>query len=119
VADFLSDDWFAALNDTLRAAPPPLGEGSPTYRVVLELADGPAASVHALTLTVTPDGAFVEPGDHLAADTVVRLAYHDARAIANGELASAEALREGRIKVRGDVPALVSLLAWLLETRAA
>ncbi len=119
MADFLSDDWFAALNETLRAAPrPPLGEDSPIYRIVLELADGPSTAPHALTLTVAPEGAYAEPGDHLAADTVVRLTYSDARALTNGELASGDALRDGRLKVRGDVHALVPLLAWLLEAHA-
>ncbi len=116
MADFLSDDWLAALNDTLRAAPrPPLGEGSPTFRVVLELADAPSTSPHALTLTVSAEGAHAELGDDVAANTVVRLSYADARALSDGELESADALREGRLKVRGDAQALVPLLDWLLE----
>ncbi len=120
MADFLSDDWFAALNDTLRAAPrPPLAEGSPTLRVVFELAGGPSTSPHAITLTVSPEGAYAERGDHLAANAVVRVSYSDARALTNGELESADALREGRLKVRGDAQALVPLLDWLLGAYGA
>jgi hypothetical protein len=116
VANFLSAEWFTALNETLtRAGVPPLGERS-DLRVVLEFVDGPTSAPHAMTLTVNAVSAFAEPGDHLAADAVVRLTYADAEALTQGTLESAVALREGRLKVRGDVQALVPLLDWLLES---
>jgi hypothetical protein len=118
VATFLSAEWFVALNETLtRAGVPPLGERS-ELRVVLELVDGPSSVPHAMTLSVNAAGAIVEPGDHLAADAVVRLTYADAEALTQGTLESAVALREGRLKVRGDVQALVPLLDWLLESHS-
>jgi hypothetical protein len=119
VANFLSAEWFDALNETLsRAGAPPLGDpGDPgDLRVVLEFVDGPSTAPHAMTLTVNAVGAFAEPGDHLAADAVVRLTYADAEALTSGTLESAMALREGRLKVRGDVQALVPLLDWFLES---
>ncbi len=119
MASFLSAEWFEALNNTLtRAGAPSLGDRS-DLRVVLELVDGPSSAPHAMTLTVNPVGAFAEPGDHLAADAVVRLTYADAEALTQGTLESAKALREGRLKVRGDVQALVPLLDWLLESHGA
>jgi hypothetical protein len=118
MADFLSAAWFVALNDTLaRASLPTLGDRS-DLRVVLEFVDGPTTAPHAMTLTVNQMGAVAEPGDHLAADAVVRLTYDDAVALTNGTLESAVALREGRLKVRGDVQALVPLLDWMLESHA-
>ena len=114
MADFLSSEWFESLNATLEAAPPPpVTNPNTTYRVVLNLLDGPAAQPHALTFTLSPDGATVTPGDHLAADTLVRLTYADALALTAGTFDSATALREGRVKVRGDMNALVPLVAWL------
>ncbi|HEV7958830.1 MAG TPA: SCP2 sterol-binding domain-containing protein, partial [Acidimicrobiales bacterium] len=81
--------------------------------------DGPTSAPHAMTFTVTAEGAVGEPGDHLAADAVVRLTYDDALALSRGTLESGVALREGRLKVSGDVQALVPLLEWLLESHSA
>jgi putative sterol carrier protein len=114
VADFLSDDWFESLNDTLRnAGPVPMKGGSSTFRIVLEFPDAPASVPHAITFTLSADAASVNAGDHLAADALVRLTYGDALALASGKFDSATALREGRLKVRGDINAIVPLLNWL------
>ena len=114
MADFLSVEWFEGLNEVLRVAGPvPLDGEDVTLRVVLQFSGAPSAQPHALTFTLRSEGASVEPGDHLAADALVRLAYADALALTSGNLDSATALREGRIKVRGDVNAVVPLLAWL------
>ena len=116
MADFLSAEWFAALNQSLAAAgTPPIEQGDDTFRVVMEFTDGPATSPHAITFSVDPDGAVVAPGDHLAANAVLRMSYADATALTNGSLESGGALREGRFKVRGDVHGLVPLLGWLLQ----
>ncbi len=112
MAEFLGAQWFEELNEVLGAAGPVPTEGA-TLRVVLEFPDAPANGAHALTFTMSPDGASAEGGDHLAADAIIRLAYSDALALTTGSLDSASALREGRIKVRGDINAVVSLLAWL------
>lgn len=118
MAEFLSAAWLAALNDTLRAAGPvPLEDPSTTFRVVLDFADAPSGVPHALTFTVTAEGASAALGDHLAADAVIRLSYADAEALTRGALDSASALREGRLKVRGDVHGLVPILSWLLAAK--
>ena len=59
------------------------------------------------------------PGDHLAAETLLRLSYADARDLTLGTFDSATALRQGRVKVRGDLNALVPLLAWLQRAHPA
>jgi SCP-2 sterol transfer family len=114
VADFLSDEWFADINASLAdAGSVPLALGSAHFRVVLEFLDGPTSLPHAMTFTMTSESASLSPGDHLAADALVSLSYHDARALSAGRFDSASALREGRVKVRGDINAIVPLLSWL------
>jgi hypothetical protein len=114
VADFLSSAWFQDLNDTLENADPvPFDDDASTVRVVIEFPDAPSNGPHALTFTIGPDGARVEAGDHLAADAMVRLSYADAAALTGGDVDSASALRDGRVKVRGDINAIVPLLNWL------
>jgi hypothetical protein len=116
VLDFLSPDWFSALNATLAGVKPPNGV---LRRVVVEFLGAPGALPHAMTLTIGPEACGAAAGDHLAADALVRVAYADARAIAEGRLTSADALREGRVKVRGDVDAIVPLLEWLIGVGAS
>ena len=116
MASFLSSEWFEQLNEVLqRAGPVPLAEGNVTLRIVFDFVDAPPALPHAMTFTLRSDGASAEAGDHLAADTLVRLPYADAVALGNGNFDSATAFREGRIKVRGDVNAVVPLLSWLQQ----
>ena len=114
MADFLSTEWFQELNDTLEnAGPVPLDDDAATTRVVIEFPDAPSNGPHAITFSIGPDGARVDSGDHLAADAIVRLSFDDASALTNGDIDSASALRDGRVKVRGDVNAIVPLLSWL------
>jgi hypothetical protein len=114
VSEFLSDPWFEELNARLfTAAPAVLPEGARPCQVVIDVPDAPDALPHALTLSISDEGARVTPGDSLNADAVLRLNYLDAAALTAGQLDSANALREGRIKVRGDVNVLVPLTTWL------
>ena len=117
MADFLSETWFAELNESLRAAGPVPLEGA-TYRVVIEMTDAPSSVPHAITLTLDNE-ASAQPGDHLAADSVLRLSFSDGAALFEGRLDSAEALRTGRVKLRGDVTALVSCVEWLQRAHPA
>ena len=64
-------------------------------RVVLAVADGRAS------LTLDPSG------EHAGTATIV-LGYPDALAMARGELDPADALAAGRVRVRGDLAALVA-----------
>jgi ubiquinone biosynthesis protein UbiJ len=104
VAEFLSDEWLNDLNENLRRADPlPLDANSQSFRVVLEFVGGPMSA----------DGASLCAGDHFAADASVSLTYADALALTSGQFDSATAVREGRVKVRGDINAIVPLLSWL------
>ena len=119
MADFLSAEWLAALNETLAGAgPAPLADSTTTLRVVLEFLDAPSDAPTALTLSLGAGAARASVGDDLGADATIRLTFADALALATGSLDSARALREGRLKVRGNAPALVPLLAWMQDARS-
>ena len=113
VDEFAGDEWFATLHATLVAAGPVPGLDA-ERRIVIHLLEAPNRAPHAFTITLGPTGAAAAPGDHLAADAVLRIDYADAARLARGDLDSATALREGRVKVRGDVGVVVALLDWLL-----
>jgi hypothetical protein len=114
VADFFSLEWFEELAQTLHdAGPVPMDSGVTIQRVVIEVPDAPSSGPHAMTICLSAEGATVDAGDHLAADAIVRLTYADALALSLGQFDSATALREGRIKARGDINAIVPALGWL------
>ncbi len=71
------------------------GDGGSQVRVVLAVAGGRAS------LTLDPSG------EHVGTATIV-LGYPDALAMARGELDPADALAAGRVRVRGDLAALVA-----------
>lgn len=119
MSDFLSPEWFNETNDLLaRAGAVPLTSDEPV-RVVFQLDGAPSSIPHAFTITLATTGARVEPGDHLAAHTVLRLSFDDARRVTTGDLDGSTALREGRVKLRGDVNELVQLLDWLVKAHPA
>jgi hypothetical protein len=123
VADFLSDQWIAALAqacaDTRETSMPPAGEGAADrlviepavqgvpgrgevrYRVVFE---GFGCSVEA----VARDGAGRNPADvHLETD------YATAVALARGAMNAQAALAAGTLRVTGDVARLAAHAAAL------
>ncbi len=68
-----------------------------TVRTILTVADGRAR------LALDPDGSA-----SAGADVTLAIGYADALAMAQGELEPADALADGRIRVRGDLSALVA-----------
>ncbi len=114
MAEFLTSEWFTELNNTLSAAGPvPLPDGASLFRVVLEFFDAPASLANVVTFTMDATGASLRVGDDPQAHASMRLSYTDALALTQGRFDSATALREGRVKVRGDINAIVPLLSWL------
>lgn len=111
--DFLSDEWFATVNETLtNAGTVEMPEGVSTYSVVFHIDGGPTSVPHAFTVTIKPQGGEISPVDDFLADSMIRLSYDDAKGLYGGNFDSAQALREGRIKVRGNVNTLVPLMKW-------
>ncbi len=120
MTDFLSEAWFAQLGEVLAGAGSvPMEDRSRTLRVVIEMYDAPSSVPHAITFTLSGDGASIAAGDHLAADAIVRLSYQDATDLNAGRFDSATALREGRVKVRGDMSVIVPVLAWIQQAHPA
>lgn len=119
MSEVLSAAWFDEMNGRLAAATPPVPSPSGGIRVVFEFSDEPAGSPHAMTFSVQDGRASLEPGDHLGAHVIVHLSYEDGRALADGSLRAGQALREGRLKVRGDTDALNQFGAWIVAAQAA
>ena len=120
MADFLSDRWFEDLRARLAlASPGALPDGARPCRLVVEFTEVPDGQTSSLTLTVSETSLEVVPGGEPPADAYLRIGFSDAAAIAGGDLDSATALRDGRIKVHGDVGAIAPLANWLLAVLGA
>ena len=133
---FLTPEWVAAYNDaladtTLPAPGPDSGlaatdgrftvaqnvSGSPDgdVRLVMVAADGGlrfAVTPLVPTGADRPDRGVPEP------EVTIALSYTDAVALATGALSPAEALNQGRIRVRGDLSVLVAGQQMLESARA-
>jgi hypothetical protein len=119
VATVLTADWFARNNARLAAATSrslTAPEGSVT--VVFELTDSPEGEPESLTFLLSDGEASIVPGGHDPADVVVRLSFDDAVALAEGHVNGGRALRDGRLKVRGDTDALNQFGAWIVATQS-
>lgn len=122
-----SPEWAAAFNESVAGLAPEPGVCFRMHQVVL---GGPDGTLH-VTLDVgipggdartdTPNGIVlrVERGDGARTAALpappgrephvtVVVAYDDAAALARGDVDPAELLRAGRVKVRGDLSALVA-----------
>ena len=119
MSDFLSSDWFAETNDRLETGRATRPSEAVDCALVVEVLAGPPGTPEALSLVLEGDDTRVVPGAVEAPSVVIRLAYADAAAIAHGHLDSATALREGRLKVRGDVNVLVPLAGWFAQILVA
>ena len=124
MARYLSPEWVASFDAALGAldlsdAVAAAGEGSlaaadGTFSVAQMVtgvpgADGSEEEVR-VVLTVSDGRAHLEldPGHARASSATIVLAYRDALAMARGELDPADALAAGRVRVRGDLAALVA-----------
>ena len=117
--DFLSEEWFATVNKTLAdAGQVEMPEGLATVSVVFVIENAPSSVPHAFTIAVKPEGGSLLAGDTLDADSIIRLSYTDAASLYSGDFDSGTALREGRIKVRGNVNTLVPLMKWFQSAYA-
>jgi hypothetical protein len=112
MASFLSPEWFSQAGEQLALSPPP-GAETVERTIMISMTDVPTSMASALTLTVSPTGVTLDATHRDEASVVVLLSYEDALALSSGTLESATALRDGRIKVRGDLAALTPLGPWL------
>jgi hypothetical protein len=140
VSRFLSPAWAEEFNAALQGVKVPgpdpdagLGASGGTFTMVQEVHGTPDGDVR-LTLRVDQGSLHLrlDPGnggdgvgggpprsDPVRADVTIVLSYDDAAAMSKGELAPAEALNTGRIRVRGDLSVLVAGQAMLDAARSA
>jgi putative sterol carrier protein len=137
VARFLSPSWAEEFNAALEGAQLPgpgpeagLAAADGTFTMVQEVRGAPDGDVR-VTLRVA-DGALRLQLDSLTGEgtdgggaedadpeVTIVISYDDAVAMSKGELAPAEALNAGRIRVRGDLSVLVAAQQMLTAARAA
>lgn len=112
---FLSDEWLAACNGALGAL------GAPGRAVVVtEVVTGaPEGCLGEVTLVADGDGVRLVAGHRDDATAWLTLAYADAEALNEGRTDPARALTEGKVRVRGDLRAVVDATALLAAAHAA
>lgn len=123
---FLSPQWVERFNEAASAAEVPepgpeagLAVRSGSFAMAQVVTDGPDGEV-CTVLHVDGSKVSMEAGDDGSppdgaegADVTVRLVWEDAVALSAGTLRPAEALAEGRIRVRGDLSVLAAAQATL------
>ncbi len=138
MVQFLSPSWAeefnAALDGVGLPGPGPeagLAAADGRFTVVQEVHGGPDGDVSVVLLVdggslrfrVEPAGERRTTGAGAAgqgsADVTIAISYEDAAALSKGEMAPAEALNAGRIRVRGDLSVLVAAQEMLVAARAA
>jgi putative sterol carrier protein len=136
VTRFLSHEWVDAFNAALAGAALP----APEEGAGLAVADGPVTvaeevrgapegdirlllhidrGVLRLERSDEPPGGATAGGGERVPDVTMALAYEHAVAMSAGELSPAEALNQGRIRVRGDLTVLVAAQELLVAARSA
>lgn len=115
-AALLTDAWLAECNAALASLP-----GRPEHdRVVLtELVEGTRPPQHpAITLVADATGVRLEPGADDESSATLSVSLEDAEALQSGSLRPADALAEGRVRVRGDLRAVVEGIELLAAASA-
>jgi hypothetical protein len=132
VARYLSPEWVASFDAALRGldlteALAAAGEGSlaaadgafSVAQVVTGVPGSDSDSTESVVRTVfsVTDGAarlVLDPDEQVTATATIVLGYDAALAMARGQLDPADALAAGRVRVRGDLAALVAGQALLV-----
>lgn len=120
-APLLSDEWLSACNAALVTLARPEGRAAgPGPLVVTELVTGAPAGTHdAVTLVADDRGVRLVAGRDDAATAWFTVSFADVQALHSGELDPARALTEGRVRVRGDLRAVVDAVDLLASAHAA
>jgi alkyl sulfatase BDS1-like metallo-beta-lactamase superfamily hydrolase len=119
VTRFLSPEWIAAFNEALVdvvIAPPGPDAGLAVrdgrFSMGQVVTGGPDGDVRA-TLRVVDGRVTMTDGEAPDAAVTIRLTWADALSMAAGELAPADAIAAGRVRVRGDLSVLAEAQAVL------
>ncbi len=116
---FLSPQWITAFNEALAEvsiAPPGPDAGLAVrdgrFTMGQVVTGGPDGDV-GVTLRVVEGRVTMTEGEASDAAVTIRLTWADALSMAAGELAPAEAIAAGRVRVRGDLSVLAEAQAVL------
>ena len=110
VEGLLTDEWLERCNEALAGLEGPTG--GPI--VLTERVTGTAPPQHhAVTLLADEDGVRLVAGGHEGAAATITLSVADALALQSGELSPSGALSSGRVRVRGDLRAVIEGVALL------
>jgi putative sterol carrier protein len=104
VARFLSEAWFDAIAQSTDPVRP---EGSPGITVQQVVTGTPDGEIR-YAVSLSDELPTVRPGQAAHADVTFTEDYATAAAIARGELTAQAALLAGRIRVAGNVAALMT-----------
>lgn len=111
-----SDEWIASCNDALGALAAP----EATSLTVVERVTGAPADVHdVVSLVADAHGVRVEAGEATGASAWLTVAFDDAAALNEGRLEPADAIATGRLRVRGDLRAVVDAVGLLAQAHGA
>jgi hypothetical protein len=114
MARFLSPDWFDAVAAATAEAGVPAAAGSAPVLTLQQLVTGgPEGDVEYTVTVVSGGGISVTPGRAAGPDVTITQDYATALALHEGRLTAQHAFMAGRVKVRGDVTALVTHQATL------
>lgn len=113
-AALFTDAWLEECNTALASVPGTAPDARPL--VVTERVTGVPEGAHDhITLVVDEAGARLRGGEVAAPSAWITIAMQDAEALHLGRLDPAVALTEGRVRVRGDLRAVVDAMALLAE----
>jgi hypothetical protein len=112
---FLSPEWIEALGRAARQVHIAVADGTDTSIVVEQTVTDPASTSVTYQLAVDHGAATVVAGRMLEPSVTLRTDRSTAEAIARGELSAQEAFVQGRLRVGGDVRALVRHAATLAQ----
>jgi len=110
VAPYLSDEWFEQLSQHLVLGPAPSGVEAPPTLVLQHLVTGcpvPGGEID-YHVRVADHGIAIVRGRATDPDITFSEDYTAAAAIASGELSAPAALLAGRIRIGGDMAALIA-----------
>ena len=115
MAAFLSPEWVDECNVAFAHAGAVIGTGpdAPSFTMTQEVSGGtdhepPLVRVSLVVAHGRVTFRHDDDGPEHPADVVVRLTWPDAVALSTGTLSAADAILEGRIRVRGDLSALAA-----------
>lgn len=116
-APLLTDAWIDECNTALAGAPG-VAEGRAPLVVTELVPDAPEGAHRAVTLVADHDGVRLVAGERPGTTAWLTVAMADAAALHEGGIDPARALTEGRVRVRGDLSAVVELVSVLADAHA-